>query len=81
MYKLQKVRGPWETEGEWQERSQQRAVVIEMEPRCLVLRLKGCRARFRLPYSKLYQLAVMAEASANRRPHRSVKRGVIGGAR
>lgn len=80
MYRLNRVRGPWQTEAEYRERSKVRAIAIEMEPLCLVVRLKGTRQRLRLPWAKLYQLAAEAEAKSNinaKRKRRSVRRGAL----
>lgn len=83
MWKISKVRGPWETEAAVRWGRGERVVVIEIEPRCLVLRPKGTRQRFRLPFERALQLAVTAHVEAQReagrkgKTRRTVRRGVM----
>lgn len=77
MYKLNKPRGPWETDTDCTWQGKARSIVIEVEPRCLVLRPKGTRQRLRLPWPKLLVLAAQAEADLNRQRKHTVKRGML----
>lgn len=79
MWKVNKVRGPWQTEALSERKDktgQRRPLIIEIEPLCIVLRPKGTRQRFRLTHAKVYEMAVMAHADANRKRKPTIKRGV-----
>ena len=80
MWKVNKARGPWQTEGESERRDPKtggrRPIVLVVEPRCLVFRAKGTRATFRITHERAYELAVMQYADANRKRRPTIKRGV-----
>jgi hypothetical protein len=86
MWKLNKVRGPWETEASeptlvtraGKRTRQPIAILIEIEPLCVVYRIKGTRRRFRLPHSTVFQMAVRAEVESNRRTRPHVRRSAVG---
>lgn len=87
MWQISKVRGPWQTESDTdivvRRKGRRRVpIVIEVEPRCIVLRAKGTRTRYRLPWGKVLDLAQTAEAEARRAAkangrRRSVRRGAV----
>lgn len=79
MWKIDKVRGPWETESRTRWGSKTRSITIEVEPLCIVYRPKGTRQRFRLTHEKVMQLAVQAHVEATRKTRRRVTRGRVGG--
>lgn len=61
-----------------------RAVCVSLEPLCLSLKLKGLRHTARLPWSSVYELAIMAEArtaakakAATKKSKRRVSRGTL----
>lgn len=85
-WKIDRQRGPWQTEGEGMQRYRNgpqrgefRELMIEIHPRYIVYRERGTQARFMLPHSAIYQKAVEAHVAANRKPRRrSVRRSAIG---
>jgi hypothetical protein len=86
-WKISKVRGPWESEADSDERytrgprrGEYRELMVEIEPRCFVFRPKGTRRRLRLSMERAYQLACQIEAESRRnkkRQRRSVRRSVL----
>lgn len=83
-WKINKVRGPWESEGLSDERyrrgprrGEHRELMIQIEPRCLVLRPKGTRRPLRVTIERVYQLASQIESESKRTRRRSVRRSAI----
>lgn len=55
-----------------------RALIVMFEPECLVLSLKQCRAKFRIPWGQLYTRAALDAADANRlQRRRPIRRGLL----
>lgn len=56
-------------------------ILVGLEPRCVVLRLKGTRKQFRLPFAQLHLIMCKIEAEANRpqRKRHSVRRNLTAG--
>jgi hypothetical protein len=83
-------RGPFLTEALTFDAGKNRAIVVELEPTYLALRMAGCRQRVKLDYTKLWMLGIklaaedkrrqkIAERSAGKAPaRRAVRRGMIG---
>jgi hypothetical protein len=58
--------------------SEQRAILVALEPTCIVLRLKGTRREFRLPLAASLLRAMQADAEMNRANRkRSIRRGAL----
>lgn len=88
-WKINKVRGPWESEADSDERYKRgprrgelRELMLTIEPRCIVLRPKGTRRGLRVSLGRIYQLACQIEAESKRnqkpRRRRSVRRSAVG---
>lgn len=82
-WKINRPRGPWETESASElvdrKRGGRRPLMVTIEPLCVVYRPKGTRQSVRITHAKVYELACMAEAEANRKRRPSVRRGVLRG--
>lgn len=81
-WKINKTRGPWETESRSERRDRKTGgrlpLMIEVEPLRIVYRPKGTRQRFSLTHEKVYELACAAAAEAKRNTkRRTVQRGKL----
>lgn len=78
-WKINKTRGPWETESRSERRFKRggyRPLMVEVEPLRIVYRPKGTQQRVSITHEKVYQLACLAHAEANRTTkRRTVTRG------
>lgn len=80
-WKINKPRGPWETEGlserKYRYKEGMRPLMIVIEPRCIVYRPKGTRKCFRLTHERAYELAAQIFAGfvpEKPAPRRGVRR-------